>query len=131
VVASPLPVPSPGPTGSPSLTVYHVRDAARVAGRITPDELITYKGVQIHVETERAAIAAASAAIDAALAEPRVANEPLDARWGLRFATATERFVHSVYCDAAGGAGQVDDRPVTFRNGGALIAYLTAHFGPA
>ena len=126
----PLPLPSPFPASLPSLAVYRVRESVKAAAPISPDRLLTYPGVAIVVTTDRAAIAAAYAAIDAARAQTREPDE-FDARWALRFATATERFVHSASCDARGAAGLLDGRPVTFTNGVALVAFLATRFGPA
>jgi hypothetical protein len=131
-VASPLPVPSPFPTGNESLAVYHVRDDVKAPVAISPDALLSFKGVIVRTVTDASTISAASAAVDASLARARDgAVTTLDCRWGLRFATPTDRFVHSVYCDATGTNGQVDGRAVTFANGRALVAYLIGHFGPA
>ncbi len=133
-VASPLPLPAPAPfpSGRASLTIYHVRGDAGAAAPIVPDALLTFKGVRISVSSDPAVLAAASAAVDAAGAEARApGTSVLDARWGMRFATATARDVHSVYCDDAGRNGQIDGRPVTFANGSVLVDYLTKNFGPA
>ncbi|MBD5635489.1 MAG: hypothetical protein IAI49_13515, partial [Candidatus Eremiobacteraeota bacterium] len=131
-VASPLPVPSPFPSALPSLAVYHVRDDASRGIAIAPDALLTFKGVRIEVVTDPELISAAASAIDASLARAEAPDAAvLDARWGLRFSTATERFVHAVYCDALGKSGQGQGRPAGCANGAALIAYLMQHFGPA
>jgi hypothetical protein len=130
-LASPLPLPAPFPTGRASLTIYHVRDDVGASAPIVPDALLTFKAVKISVSSDPAILAAAAAAVDAARAEARGPGSALDARWGMRFATATSRDVHSVYCDAAGRDGQIDGRPVTFANGSVLVDYLTKNFGPA
>ncbi len=131
-VASPLPLPAPFPTSRASLTVYHVRGGTGTVAPIEPDALLTMKSVRISVSDDPAVLAAASAAVDAAHAAARAPGTgTLDARWGMRFATATDRDVHSVYCDGAGRDGQIDGRPVTFANGSVLVDYLTKNFGPA
>ncbi len=123
--ASPLPLPTALPTGSPSIVVYHVRDGAATP---TPEGLLHAKGVHVNVSTDPADVAAAQAAVDAAGASLAPAA-PFDARWAIRFETATGRSVHSVYCDAGGAAGQIDGHAVTFANGASLIAYLERRFG--
>ena len=126
-VASPLPLPAPIPTGNPSMTVYHVRDATDRKGAISPDDLFHFRGVHIEVVYDPTDISAAAAAVDGARAVPGP-DADVDVRWGLRFATATARFVHSVYCDARGTAGYLDGRTVTFANGTTLVAYLEKHY---
>ena len=123
--ASPLPLPSALPTGSAAIVVYHARDGAATP---TPEDLLHAKGVYVNVSTDPADVAAAQAAVDTAGAS--VAPEtPFDARWAIRFETATGRSVHSVYCDAGGAAGQIDGHAVTFASGASLIAYLERRFG--
>ena len=128
--SSPLPVPSPLVTVVPRLEIYRAgTTASKVA--LTPDALITLKGVVVHTVTDPSAIAEVTASVDAAHAARDGSLAGFDAHWGLRFGTATGRFVHSVYCDAAGRSGQIDGRPVVFASGAELVAMLAARYGAA
>jgi hypothetical protein len=128
-VASPLPVPSALPTGSPSLAVYHAPVDGANGAPLSPDQLLYVKDVHVHVVEDAGTISATRTAVDAARAHMRPNDEPIDARWGLRFATATGRAVHSVYCDARCERGLIDGHTVTFENGGILATFLEQHFG--
>jgi hypothetical protein len=127
--ASPLPLPSALPTGSPSLAVYHAPPGGTSGSALTPDQLLYVKDVHVHVVEDAATISAARTAVDAAHAHMQPSDAPIDARWGLRFTTATGRAVHSVYCDARCDRGLIDGRAVIFENGAALAAFLEEHFG--
>jgi hypothetical protein len=128
-VVSPLPLPSALPTGSPSLAVYHARPEGANPPALSPDQLLFAKDVHVHVVDDAATISATRTAVDAARAHVQPNDVTIDARWGLRFATATGRAVHSVYCDADCTRGLIDGRPVTFEYGAALAAFLEEHFG--
>ncbi len=128
-VVSPLPLPTALPTGSPSLAVYHAPPDGSKGAALTPDQLLYVKDVHVHVVEDATTISAARTAVDAARAHVRPSDEPIDARWGLRFTTATGRAVHSVYCDANCDRGLIDGRAVAFENGAALAAFLEEHFG--
>ncbi len=128
-VVSPLPVPSALPTGSPSLAVYHAPAEGANGAALSPDQLLYVKDVHVHVVEDAVTISATRTAVDAARAHVQPDDETIDARWGLRFTTATGRAVHSVYCDARCDRGLIDGHPVTFENGGILAAFLEAHFG--
>jgi hypothetical protein len=128
-VASPLPLPSALPTGSASLAVYHARPEGTNAAALSPDQLLYAKDVHVHVIDDAATISATRTAVDAARAHVQPSDAPIDARWGLRFTTATGRAVHSVYCDASCTRGLIDGRAVTFEDGAPLAAFLEEHFG--
>jgi hypothetical protein len=128
-VVSPLPIPSALPTGSPSLAVYHARTEGANPPALTPDQLLFAKDVHVHVVDDAATISATRTAVDAARAHVLPNDVTIDARWGLRFTTATGRAVHSVYCDAACARGLIDGRAVTFENGSILATFLEDHFG--
>jgi hypothetical protein len=128
-VVSPLPIPSALPTGSPSLAVYHARPEGANPAALSPDQLLYAKDVHVHVVDDAATISATRTAVDAAHAHVRANDAALDARWGLRFTTATGRAVHSVYCDANCDRGLIDGRAVEFENGSILATFLEDHFG--
>jgi len=128
-VVSPLPIPSALPTGSPSLAVYHARPEGTNPAALSPDQLLYAKDVHVHVVDDAATISATRTAVDAARARMQPSDAPIDARWGLRFTTATGRAVHSVYCDDRCERGLIDGHAVTFENGAALSTFLEEHFG--
>jgi hypothetical protein len=128
-VVSPLPIPSALPTGSPSLAVYHARPEGANPAALSPDQLLYAKNVHVHVVDDAAIISATRTAVDAAYAHTQPNDETIDARWGLRFTTATGRAVHSVYCDVGCARGVIDARAVVFENGSILATFLEEHFG--
>jgi hypothetical protein len=109
--------------------VYHARPEGAPPAALSPDQLLYAKDVHVHVVDDAAIILATRTAVDAAHAHVEPNDVSIDARWALRFTTATGRAVHSVYCDAACARGLIDGHAVVFENGSILATFLEEHFG--
>ncbi len=107
------------------LTLYRIDPRTRTLLAVTPAALETFPDVRSDEIRDAETIAAALSAIQSS--KPAQVDTPLDARFGLVFASRDGERILSAYKGQFASTGQIDDTPVSYLEQ-ALHDWLTAFY---